>query len=76
MWLPPDDGSDAGARRLVGGNAFEEAAQFDSCCQLAALLVGGMDRGGLGFGDHEHGWIVGAVVLGDKVVRDTASKLP
>ena len=75
--LPPSDNApDTGARLLVVGDAFEAAAQLDRSSQFAALIKGGLDCSDVRFGDHEHGWIVGAVVLGDKAVRDTASKLP
>ena len=67
--LPPDDAADAGPRLLVVGDAFEAAAQLDSSSEFAALLVGGLDCGGVGFGDEEHGWIIGAMVMRGKLAQ-------
>jgi TnpA family transposase len=44
------------AAPLVVGDAGEPAAQFDRGRQLAIPLIGGADRGCIGFGDDEHGW--------------------
>jgi hypothetical protein len=52
---------------LVVGDAGEQPAQLHSGRQLAALLIGGTDRGGFGFGDTEH--------LGRMATRDGAGKL-
>jgi hypothetical protein len=54
-WLPPGDIPGALPRLLVVDDAGEAAAQFDGGRQFAVLLIDGADRGGIGFGDNEHG---------------------
>jgi len=45
----------AGPRLRVVGDAREPLTQFDDGRELALLVEGGTDRGGIGFGHHEHG---------------------
>ena len=65
---PSDNAPDASPCFLVVGDAFEAAAQLNRSSQFATLIKGGLDRSGVRFGDHEHAQIMGAVVMGCKVV--------
>jgi hypothetical protein len=69
--LPADDAADAGARLFIIVDAFEATAQLNSGRQFAALLVCGTDRSGVGFGNHEHRQIMGAVMVDGKRPLDS-----
>src|SRR3954453_21509629 len=56
---PACDGPGALPRLLVVDDAGEPAADLDGGRQLALLLIDGADRGGIGFGDDEHGGVEG-----------------
>src|SRR4051794_23468502 len=56
---PACDGPGALPRLLVVDDAGEPAAHLDGGRQLALLLIDGADRGGIGFGDDEHGGVDG-----------------
>jgi hypothetical protein len=61
---PPSDGPGALRRLPVVGNAREQAPQLDGGRQLAVLIEDGADRGGIGFGDDEHGGRMGGAHCG------------
>jgi hypothetical protein len=52
--LPAGDRPHAQPGILVVHDPSEVPSQFHHGCKLAALLVSGSDRGGVGFGDDEH----------------------
>jgi hypothetical protein len=54
-------------RVRVVGDAGEPATQLDGGRQLALLIEGGPDRGGVFLGDSEHAESVGAQMTGDKL---------
>src|SRR4051794_33652940 len=54
-WRPSGDGPGALPRFLVVGDAGEPATQFDRSRKFTILLIDSADRGGIGFGDNEHG---------------------
>ncbi len=54
-WRPSGDAPGALPRLLVVGDAGEPAAQFNRGRKFTILLIGGADRGGIGFGDNKHG---------------------
>lgn len=66
--LPVIDGPDAGLRLGMVGDPREALPQFDDGRQLAFLVEGGTDRGGINFGHHEHGWSMGHA-LGEPQAR-------
>ena len=57
--LPAGDGPDAGPRLGMVGDPREALPQLDHGRQFALLVQGGADRGGIGFGYHEHGRSMG-----------------
>ena len=54
-WRPSGDASGALPRLLVVGDAGEPATQFNRGREFTILLIGGADRGGIGFSDNKHG---------------------
>ena len=60
--FPAGDGPGAGAGLRGVCDGGEQPAQFDRGRELAALLVDGADRGGLGLGDDEHAGRMGRLV--------------
>ena len=62
--LPAGDGPDAGPRLRVIGDAPKALPQLDDGRQLAFLVKGGADRGGIGFTYDEHDPSMDHVLLG------------
>jgi hypothetical protein len=64
----PPAGNDHGALTRLGiiGDAREKPAQLDGGRELTALLEGGSDRGGFGFGYNEHAVIMGSEAAAGK----------
>ena len=65
--LPAGDGPGTGAGLRGVGDGGEQPAQLDRGRQLAALLEGGADRGGLCLGDDEHAGRMGVRTEGGKL---------
>jgi len=55
QWLPAGNGAGTFPRLRVVGDPREPPPQLDDGRQLAVLVEGGADRGGIGLGDDEHG---------------------
>ena len=51
---PASDVTGAGAGGFVVPDAWKPPAQLDCGGELATLIEGGADRGGIGLRDHEH----------------------